>query len=169
MNLRCLLPLVLLLVSLPAAAQLPPREVSVSLGMWDTAELGNEPALGASHNYYWTPMLSTRAGGFIAKGDDVTSFNAHVSGELHLFRHTRVSPWVGAGLALAYTRLNTQDFSGSEMHPTGIYSGGVDVAVSPRFAIGAEASYMNYELELGSRFGYGVDSVTMLVSGRWRF
>ena len=170
MSPRYLLSLVLLFSLSAAAQQLPRREASISLGQWDSSDLGNEPAIGASYNYYWTTMFSTRAGAFIARGDDVSATNAHFSGELHLFRDARVSPWVGAGGAFARVRREAEfdDVVRSESKLTGIYSGGVDVAVSPRFAIGAEVSYMNYELQL-TRFGDAVDSVTILLSGRWRF
>lgn len=170
MSLRSLLPLVLL-VSLPAAAQLAGNEASVSLGMWDSSDLGNEPAIGASLNHYWLSMLSTRLGAFVAKGSDVTASTVHLSGELHFFRDARVSPWVGAGGALGRVMREAEladEGELSESTLTAIYSGGVDVAVSPRFALGAEMSYMNYELQL-TRFGDTIDSLAYSLAGRWRW
>lgn len=171
MNLRPLLPLALLLLSFSAAAQLPTREITVSVGRWDSNEVGNGPAIGASYNRYWTSLLSTRGGGFAARTGDFTTGAVHFSGELHLFRGARVSPWVGAGGAFAVVRraASNDRFTGSESTLTGIYRGGVDVAVSPRFAVGAELTYMNYEVELGSRGGFTVDPVMVMVTGNWRF
>ena len=167
MKLRCLLPLVLLL-SVSAAAQFPRNEVAVSAGIWDSSDLGNEPMVGASLNYHWTSLFSTRLGGFVAKGDDVTASIVYISGELHFFRDARVSPWVGAGGALARVRRDGEFGEVSDSQLTGIYSGGVDVAVTPRFALGAEVSYMNYEVQL-TRFGDRVDSITYSGVGRWRW
>lgn len=171
MNPRTLLLPLLFLLTLSAAAQLPRNEATLALGIWDSDELGNDPAIGASYNHYWTGMFSTRAGGFVSRGGDFTTATMHVSAELHLFRAARVSPWVGAGGAWAHTRraASNDHFVGDESQLTGIYSAGVDYAVSPAFALGAEASYMNYEMTLGNRFGYRVDPVTVLLSGRWRF
>ena len=173
MNPRCLLFPLLLLLSLPAAAQLPSNEASVSLGRWDSSQLGDSPVFGASLNHYWSRarMLSTRVGVFGVHDGDVSVVAGQVGMGIHFFRSSRVSPWVGAGVAQAYTHLSESNdhFKGSEAVLTGIYSGGVDVAATPRFAVGAEFSYMNYGLEIGSRYGYSVDPMIMTVTGRWRF
>ena len=175
MHPRSLLLSLLLLFSLSASAQLARNELAVSLGRWDSDELGNGPMIGASYNHYWARVFSTRVGGFVARDfggfltreGDASAAAAYVSGELHFFREARVSPWVGAGGAIANTLLASND--ASETTLTGIYSGGVDVAISPRFAIGGEFSYMNYEAELGNRFGYNVKPVMITLSGRWRY
>ena len=166
---RPLLLFLALLTALPTLAQR--RELSASVGRWDSGQLGDAVSLGASYNYYWTSLLSARVGGMVAKEEEVTAGTVYVSGELHLFRTARVSPWVGVGGAFAYTRLasSSEHFTGSETAWTGIYSGGLDFAVSPRLAIGADVSYMNYEAGLGSRFGYTVDPVTISLAARWRY
>ncbi|HEV7239221.1 MAG TPA: hypothetical protein VGQ36_08280 [Thermoanaerobaculia bacterium] len=171
MNPRSLILLLLLLLSLPAAAQLPPNEVSLSLGRWDSSELGDAPVFGVTYNRYWARMFSTRLGVFGSREGDFTNAAAHAGVAAHLFRASRISPWVAAGVAQAYARRAGSDdhFVGFEMLLTGIYSGGVDVKVSPRFAVGAEMSYMNYEMMLGDRYGYRADPVMVMVTGRWRY
>lgn len=166
---RPLLLALLLLTALPALAQR--RELSASVGRWDSSQLGDAIAVGASFNYSWTNLVSARVGGLAAKEEEVTAVTAYARGELHLFRAARVSPWVGVGGAMAYTRLasSSDHFTGSETMWTGIYSGGLDVTVSPRFAVGAEVAYLNYEVGLGSRFGYTVDPVTISLAARWRY
>ena len=166
------LSILLLLFSLPAIAQPGPNELALSLGRWDSDEIGNgSPAVGASYNRFFGQVFSTRLGGYAARQGDFTSGALFLSGEIHLFRAARVSPWVGAGGGYGYVRraASNDRFVGSETALTGIYSGGVDVTVSPRFAVGADVSYMNYEMSLGNRFGYRVDPVMVSLTGRWRF
>lgn len=173
MNPRSVALTLALLLSVSAAAQLPQKELAISLGRWDSDQLGNGPAFGLSYNRFWTRSFSTRFGRFVAREGDTTAGVAHASAEVHPFRASRVSPWAGVGIAGAYTRraASNDHFTGSETTLTGIYRGGLDVMLSPRFALGGEFSYMKYEAELGSRFGntVDVDPVTVMLSGRWRF
>ena len=163
--------LLLLLLALPATAQIDRDELALSAGRWDSDEIGNSPALGVSLAHYWARMISTRVGALATRDGDFTTTTLHASAELHLFPDSGVSPWVGAGGAHTTTRraASNDHFTGSDSRLTAIYSGGVDVKVSPRYAVGAEASYMNYELMLGSRYGYRVNPVTVLLTGRVRF
>lgn len=164
---RLLLPL-LFLASFSAIAQ--SSEVSGSIGVWDSDRLGKAAVLGASYNRFWTGPFSTRLGGFIARDPEVTSAVLHVSGELHFLRDARVSPWVGAGGALVYSHLapGNEHFKGSETGFSPIFSGGVDVAVRPRLAIGAEVSFLSYNVEMLDRV-IPVDPITVVVAARYRF
>lgn len=171
MNPRSLLLPLLLALSFSAIAQTSQREVSASLGLWDSDELESGPVAGVSYNRFWAGPFSTRVGGLLARSDDATTGVVHLSGELHLLRASRVSPWIGAGAAFVYSRIAppNEHFSGSETDFGAIFSGGVDVAVSPRLAVGAEVSYLSYDVTIGSRSGIAADPLMLMSVARYRF
>lgn len=151
-------------------AQAPRREVSASVGLWDSEGLESGPAVGASWSRSWRGAFSARLGGLLARSSDATTATVHLSGELHPFRASRVSPWIGAGAALVYSRIGppNEHFHGSETDLAPIFRGGVDVPVSPRVTLGAEVSYLKYEVTIGSRSGVAVDPVTVMLVARYR-
>lgn len=167
--------LLILLLALPLSAQLPRNEFAVSAGSSNLNDLGNAPAAGVSINHFWLRTLSTRAGVFAAAKDgevgDVVSGAWHLSAEYHPFRGRAVSPRLAAGVAWAFSEIDYADidFSASETQIVPILGGGVDVRVTPRFSVGAEALYMNYEADLGNRFGFSVDPLTILGSARFHW
>jgi outer membrane protein W len=171
-----LLSLALLLFTLPAIAQQPQNEVAVSAGYSSLGDLGSAPAFGVSYTRFWTDALAIRFGAFSASGDlddggTKIASAYHASAEYHFRRTAPVSLHVGAGLALATTSVDGLpfDFSASETSPEVIVSAGVDMNVSPRFALGADVHYMYYDVELGARSGYQVNPATLLISGKYRF
>ena len=182
MNGRALpLSLVLLLAvsAFPLAAQTPANEIALSAGHSDLGQLGDAPAAGISYNRYWRGGFSTRFGVFGA-AEELTSDPdggekrigaGHVSAEYHFLRRHRLSPYAGLGVAFAVNELEhaNSDFSASESSFETIVSGGVDLNVTPRFALGADARFMYYDVGLGDRFGYQVDPLTVLVSAKFRY
>jgi len=174
MNPRLLSLPLLLLFTLPAIAQQPRNELAVSAGISSLGDLGSAPAFGVSYTRFWTDALAVRFGAFSASGDlddggTKTASAYHASAEYHFNRAARVSPYVGAGLALAVTSVDGLpfDFSASETNPEVILSGGVDVNISRRFALGADVRYMYYDVGLGS--AYQVNPATLLISAKYRY
>lgn len=151
-------------------AQAPRPEVSASIGLWDSEGLDRGPAIGASWSRFWRRPFSARLGLLLARSSEATTATVHLSGALHPFRAARVSPWIGAGAALVYSHIAppNEHFHGSETDLAPIFSGGVDVTVSPRVSVGAEVSYLNYEVTIGSRSGIAVDPVTVMLVARYR-
>lgn len=167
MHPRSLVLALLLVVSFSAFAQ--SSDVSGGLGLWSSDRQGNAAALGLSYNRYWTGLVSTRIGGLFARDPQATTLMAHLNGELHFLRDARVSPWVGAGVAFAYSHLapSNQHFTGNETDVSPMYSGGVDFRVSPRLAVGAEVSFLNYEVTIGQN-RRAVDPVIVMLMARYR-
>lgn len=152
-----------LLLSLSAAAQLPRNEVTLSAGWTELASLGGERAIGASYTRFWNPALATKLGAISA---DRFS-DAHAMVQIHPLRARLLSPWAGFGAAL----LRLTDNNGGRLASkvTGIVGGGVDVRISPRFALGAEVHYSPYEVNPNDRFGYNVNPATFTLAARWRY
>jgi opacity protein-like surface antigen len=175
MNGRSFSLFLVLLVSVPMVAQQARNEVAVSAGRSDMGELGDAPAFGVSYNRYWTGGLSTRFEVFTAGEEngvgDRRVTTSHISAEYHFLRDRAVSPYVGAGLAwVDNTRhLDEFDFTSTESVFTAIGSAGVDLNVSRRFSLGVDVRYLYFDVELGSRFGYQVDPLTVMGSAKFRF
>lgn len=161
----------------PFADVQPMNEIAISAGYAHLNQFGDAPAFGASYSHFWTDEFSTRFGVFGAREDlgdtrGERSFDAyHASAEYHFLRDYPISTYAGAGLALAVTSIEGAefDFSASETALTPMVSVGVNVNVSLRFVIGADLSYMYYDVELGSRFGYQVNPTTLLISAKYRY
>lgn len=160
-----------------ATAQQSNNEIAVSLGRSQFHQLGDAPAVGLSYNRYWTPALSTRFGAFMA-GEDLPEGAGskrigayHASGEAHFFRDRRFSPYAGFGIALAQSsiKISQFDFSSSEMTVAPIVDAGLDANLTRRFTLGADVRYLYYDAELGSRFGYQLNPLTVLLSAKFRY
>jgi hypothetical protein len=78
---------------------------------------------------------------------------------------------VGAALAFSHIERPNSDFTRSDTLLTPIFGAGIDLTLSPRFALGADVHYIKYdaETELGDRFGTPLDPTTVLVSAKFRF
>ena len=169
--------LALSLFAFPVFAQQPDNEIAVSLGWSVFNQLGSAPAAGVSYTHFWTDAFATRFGAFASHGDfnenggEKTVSAYHGSAEYHFRRDQRVSPYVGAGIALAATSIDRPEieFSASETSFEVIVSGGVDVDVSRRFAVGGDVRYMYYDVGLGARSGYQVNPLTILLSAKYRY
>jgi opacity protein-like surface antigen len=174
---RPLFLVLLFLLALSATAQQPRNELAVSVGRSQFHQLGDAPAVGLSYNRYWTAALSTRFGAFMAAEDLPEGAGSkrigayHVSGEVHLLRDRRVSPYAGLGIALAHSsiKISQFDFSSSEMTFAPIVEAGLDVNLTRRFTLGGDVRYLYYDAELGSRFGYQLNPLTVLVSAKFRY
>ena len=167
MNPRLPLFSLLLLFCFSAVAQ---QEVSGSIGVWSSDELGKAAAIGASYNRFWTSSFSTRGGAFVARDPEVTSTALQATGELHFFRDGRVSPWLGAGGAVVYTHLapSNEHFSGNETDIAPLFNGGLDVTISPRLAVGAEVSYLAYDVEFLDR-SRTANPLMIVFAARYRY
>ena len=153
-----------LLLSLSAAAQLPRNEASVSAGWTEFADLGGARAAGASYARYWNIAIATEVGGIFAEGrHDFTDLHATV--QLHVLRERRVSPWIGFGAARLW--IDDPERPRSKFTPTG--GAGIDVAITPRLALGGEFRYAPFEIDPRDRFGLSVNPTTFSLAARWRF
>lgn len=150
----------LLLLSIPAAAQLPRNALSASAGWTDLASVGGERSLGASYARYWSDAIATRAG--FATGDLLN--DVHVMAEYHALRARRLSPWLGAGVA-HLTFDNGQSTSQNSL----MVGGGLDVTVSRSLAIGAEVHYTKFVIDPSTRFEFNVNPMRLALAARWRF
>lgn len=173
-----LLPLVLLLllVSLPAIAQPTNNEVAVSYGRSDFVDLGNSRAFGFSYARYWKHGFAVRLGIHRSQKDfpdnqgEKSAGAYYATAEYHLFRGRLVSPYVGGGVAYGTARMHlSHGFTGKDSDISGFGDAGVDVNVTPRFAISADVSYMRFDPDLGDRHGSRLDPITTLVSLKYRY
>lgn len=159
---------------MPAIAQR--NELAVSFGRSEYDARGDGVAWGLSYNRFWTDNVSTRFGGFAAGEDTSTGIGDEVVGaytataEFHFLRGRRISPYAGAGFALAFVRLdrvNASSASDTGFAPVAI--GGVDVQLTRRLAIGADATYFQFDADLDDRFATPLDPTTVLVSAKFRY
>jgi opacity protein-like surface antigen len=146
---------VIFIFTVPAHPQQTVNELSFSAGRSDLNQLGDAPALGISYNRYWSGAASTRFGihaageNFGAEFGEVMAGAAHVSFEYHFRRSEAISPYAGAGVAVTHTRLSS--FS-QETNLAPIFSGGIDLKVTPRVAVSVDARFLRYEFETNDRF-----------------
>jgi outer membrane protein W len=169
----------LALLVFPAFAQQPRNELAASFGRSEFDQLGDAPAVGLSYNRFWTRMVSTRFGAFVASedlnedGGNKRVGAYHASVEVHFLRERVLSPFVSVGGALAFSRVEhpNSDFTASDSLLTPIVGAGIDITITPHFALGADAHYIKYDAEtdLGDRFGTTLDPLTVLVSAKYRF
>lgn len=167
----------LLLLAIPAAAQTANNEVAVSLGFSELGDFGNAPAIGASFNHYWGARTSFRIGAFAASGefDNDAGENSvkavYAAAELHFRRGQFVSPYAGVGGAMASTEVGEMEFefSDSETAIAPMITFGADFNLSPRFALGVDGHWMYLRGDLGSRFPYVIDPITVMASAKYRF
>lgn len=165
-------PLVLLLLlSFSALAQTPRNEASLILGWTDFRHSGGARAAGVTYTRFWLPWLSTQAGAIFA-GEQITptygrqSFtNLHVTAQAHAFRHARVSPFVAFGGA--HVNFNAGDIDESRVAT--VAGAGLDVRLTRRFALGAQAQYSQFVIDPRARFPFDVSPMTVTVAGRWRY
>ena len=167
--------LVLLLLSFPLLAQQPryDNEVAVSYGRNDINDSSDVDVLGVSYNRYWTPILSTRLGMFSGSRDfpefgSVETRVIHATAELHAFRGRLISPRIGGGLAHFDHRVDEPFFKqhDSKLVPAAIAA--LDVNITPRLAVGADALYLHYPSE-STRYDPDLTSITLLGSARFRW
>lgn len=167
----------LLLLAIPAAAQVPNNEVAVSAGLSELGDFGNAPAIGVSFNHYWGERTSFRFGAFSASGEfdsDAGENNVkavYAAAEMHFRRGQFVSPYAGVGGAMGFTQVELVEFefSADESSIAPTITFGADFNVSPRFAIGVDGNWMYLRGDLGARFPYVIDPVTVLASAKYRF
>ena len=167
------LPLVLATFSLEA--QQSRSELAVSFGRSDFGLIGEAPAAGLSYNRFWTDLVSTRFGAFAGSEERSSAGSGkfigavHASGEVHFLRESRVSPYAGAGVAFAFNNVDFADFSDNQMVIAPIFSAGIDVKVSPRFAVGVDAHYLRYSVEFDRDFDIAIDPLTVMGSLKYRY
>ncbi len=177
MNFSRLLPLVLLLSSLPTFAQQLDHEIAVSYGRTQTSQAGHAPALAASYAHFWADNVVTRFGAQHAAADYPDEQGDKAVGayfalaEYHVFRGRTFSPYAGAGLAYGYARsyLSHADFRKSDSVVGAMLASGFDVNNTRRFAIGADGRYMRFDPDLGDRHGSVHDPITVLGTVKYRF
>lgn len=166
----------LLLLSFPAIAQQLRNELAVSVGRSEYDARGDGTAFGISYNRFWTNTVSTRFGGFATGEETTESIGDEVLGaytataEYHFLRGGRISPYVGAGFAYAFVRVdrvNARTASDSGFAPVAI--GGLDVQLTRRFAIGADVTYFQFDADLDDSFTTALDPTTVLVSAKYRY
>lgn len=132
-------------------------------------------AFGVAYNRFWFTGVSTRFGIWGAHketGGGERDFIAYyASAEVHWWRDRRVSPYAGLGLAAARDRQDAEFGSDSRSTTAPLVSGGVDVTLTPRFALALEGRYLEYDEALldEERFRTAVDSITVLLTGKVRF
>jgi outer membrane protein W len=172
--------LLLLAISLSAAAQLPRNEVDISLGRTQTEELGDAPTIGASYTRFWTRGIATRFAAQYSQEDysdyandtGEKSYGSYAAmGEYHFLRDRLVSPYAGGGIAYGFARrhLGNTDFTSSDGQFTYILNVGADVNITPRFAAGISGNYMKLDPDVGDRYGTILDPTTVLVSAKYKF
>jgi opacity protein-like surface antigen len=159
---RCSLLFLALFLSLPAAARLPRNEVSLAAGWTDLARYGGDRTIGAGYTRYWHPAVATQLGVSVA-GDRFMS--VHLTAEYHARRERTFSPWGGLGIA-------RRAFDAGDAEETNvglIAAGGVDLNVTPRFAIGGQLHYSRLVTDEGDRFEANVHPTTITIAARWRY
>jgi hypothetical protein len=166
--------LLVLLLAVPVFAQ---QEVAVSYGRTDFDTQGDAPAIGLSYARFWTPALGARLAGFRAAetlnadGGELQFYALYAMAEFQPFRDRVVSPRVAAGVAFASNRVEPP-FGGTisdESRITVAAGGGVDLRVTPRFAVGAELLYMSFPADSDDRFAAALDPLTVSVAARVRW
>lgn len=180
MNSRSRFLVLLLLLSLPIAVSASAQsnnEVAVGYGRTMTSEVGNAPAIGLSYARFWNNGIAVRIGGTRAEEDFPDNAGDKLFGgyfavaEYHLFRDRLFSPYIGGGLAYGVARVYL--FHSDLTYDDNAYSAtghvGLDVNLTRTFAIGAAASYMRFDPDLGDRHGSIADPITTLVSAKVRF
>jgi opacity protein-like surface antigen len=175
MNTR-LLPLALLLFTLPALAQQPNDEVALSYGRATFTDLGDSPTIGLSYAHFWRTGIAARVGAQRSQEDfpdnqgDKLVEAFYATAEYHLFRNRLISPYVGGGATYGHARMHlTNAFTAEDSVISGFGDAGVDVNFTPRFAIGADVNYFRFDPDLGDRYGTRLDPITILGSVRYRF
>jgi opacity protein-like surface antigen len=165
----------------PLAAQSRNNELSLTLGNADVPGFGDVGTLSVHYNRYWTEGFSTKFGaiGFGGELDVITEENEGDlamgaftgSAEYHFFRNSLFSPYVGAGLALVASELTNTPVGDIEADSelTWLVSGGVDVNITPRFAITGDVTYMPYEVDFQPVATVGMDPtiISLGVKFRW--
>jgi hypothetical protein len=169
-----LLVLAISVTTIPARAQQPLNELALSAGRSDLQLLGDAAAVGISYNRYWKPAASTRFGIFAAGENldaefgEVIAGAAHVSFEYHFLHDRRISPYAGAGAALTVTHVSSLARD-TKLAP--IFSGGIDLRVTPRLTVGADARFLFYDIETNDRFigSLTLKPATVLISAKFLY
>ncbi|HEX8411994.1 MAG TPA: outer membrane beta-barrel protein [Thermoanaerobaculia bacterium] len=178
MNGRPLLLSLLLLLAIPAAAQIPNNEIAVSVGLAELGDFGDAPSIGVSYNHFRGERTSFRFGAFTASGerndDDAGDTDVRViygTAEIHFRPRRFVSPYAGVGGAMTTSQIEVvaNEFSADEITFAPIVSFGVDFNTSPRFVVGLDANWVYLRADLGARFPYVIDPLTLSASAKYRF
>lgn len=173
-----LLPLSLILtLAIPVAAQVPNNELALSVGLAELGDFGDSPTIGLSFNHFRGERTSVRFGAFTARGarnDDTDNTRVRVvygAAEIHFRPRRFVSPYVGVGGAMISSQIElvANQFSSDELSFGPVVTFGADFVMSPRFALGLDANWVYLRADLGARFPYEIDPLTLSASAKYRF
>ncbi len=170
-----------LIAAVAATAQLPMNEIGVNVGRSDFPGFDEADTLGVSYNRFWGHALSSKFGltRFSAEPDFLPGIPGELdmrvlSGELqwHFGRGNLFSPYVGGGAVYVMSSLDDTVAGDIEADNeiTLIASGGLNVNITPRFAINGDVSYMPYETEFAPVIlGVGMDPLTISLGAKFRW
>lgn len=185
---RRLFPFLILLLSLPLAAQTRDNEIGVAIGYADMGDFGDAGTFGLSVSHYFRGNLSWELE-LVGFGAELTAVDVGPGGDpdsgagdfemgvlsasvqYHWLRNARLSPYAGAGIAFVNTELVDTPFGDFEADRaiTGLASAGVHLNLSSRWALAGDVTYMPHTAEFNGAETIDADPLTLSAGVKFRW